>query len=335
MINKILKFIQKNNLIPQNSKIIVGLSGGPDSIFLLRVLHELQKIINFELIAAHLNHEWRSNSYLDVELCSATCKALNIPLVTKKVSELNITFKFKGSKEEHARNLRRHFFATVKTQLNADRVALAHHLIDQEETFFIRLIRGSTLSGLTSMKACEDFYIRPLLEIKKTEILDYLNTHNIQFIIDYTNESPDFLRNRIRNNVIPELQKVDNRFDYNFLRTLTKLQETEEFLEKLVEEKFEEISRVPFRPELVEEYRYAIDLNKLFALDTFLINKLIFHWLYKSKVKFELSEKFIHEIIRFLRQSGSSNHEIHHEWSIGKKKNLATIIKAPLNPGNK
>jgi tRNA(Ile)-lysidine synthase len=299
----------------------LGLSGGPDSIFLLHVLNEFKKNHNFELIAAHLDHEWRSNSHLDVVLCQKTCEVLNVTFITRKASELGATFKFKGSKEEQARNLRRYFFTNLRTELNADRVALAHHLIDQEETFLIRLIRGTTLSGLTSMKAIEDLYIRPLLEIKKTEILDYLKEHNIAYIIDYTNESQDFLRNRIRKNIITELQKVDSRFDDNFLRTLIKLQETEEFLEKLVEQKFIEISD----PDL------TINLTKLFSLDSFLINKIIFHWLYKSKVKFELTEKFIQEIVRFLKQPRSATHTLHQDWSIEKKKNLAKIIKSQIS----
>lgn len=322
MIKKIFQYIQNNNLIPENSKIILGLSGGPDSIFLLHVLHEYQNVIKFELIAAHLDHEWRPNSYLDVVLCQKACESLNIPLITKKVSELNLAFKFNGSKEEQARNLRRYFFTSIKQELNADRVALAHHLIDQEETFLIRLIRGTTLSGLTCMKPIEDFYIRPLLEIKKSQILEYLKEHKIEFIVDYTNESSDFLRNRIRNNVISELQKVDTRFDDNFLRTLNKLQETEQFLQKIVEQKFSVISTQAGNEE------YSIELDKLFNLDEFLINKLIFHWLYKSNVKFELSEKFLQEIVRFLKQPGSANHELHKNWKIEKKKGLAIIKKS-------
>lgn len=318
MINQIFQNIQKNNLITPGSKIIIALSGGPDSIFLLHILHEYQKTKNFELIAVHLDHEWRSNSYLDILLCQKICLTLNIPLITKKVSDLNITFKLKGSKEEQARNLRRYFFKTQLNELNAKYVALGHHLNDQEETFLIRLIRGTSLSGLTCMKPIEDIYIRPLLEIKKNEILDYLKKHKLEYIVDYTNDSPYFLRNRIRNNVINELQKVDNRFDDNFLRTLTKLQETEQFLQKIIEDKFLEISTQT-------NDGFLLDLTKLFNLDKFLVNKLIFHWLYKSKVKFELSEKFLQEIIRFLKQPGSGKHEIHSHWLIEKKKNLVGI----------
>lgn len=320
MINKIFQYISKHNLIPEGSKILLGLSGGPDSILLLQVLNKYKGIHKFELMAAYLDHEWRENSYLDIQLCSEVCNELKIPLIVKKISELKSDVKFNGSKEELARNQRRFFFNELKNEHQIDYIALAHHLIDQEETFLIRLIRGTTLSGLTCMKPLEGFYIRPLLEIKKNEILDYLNENNIKYITDYTNESHDFLRNRIRNKVINELQSVDSRFDDNFLRTLTKLQETEEFLKRVIEQKFVEISTI-------HNEEFIIDLNKLFNLDTFLINKLIFYWLYKSQVKFELSEKFLQEIVRFLKQPGSAKHQLHSLWFIEKKKNLAIIKK--------
>jgi len=320
MINKIFQYIKKENLISENAKIIIGLSGGPDSVFLLYILKELKKTINFELIAAHLNHEWRESAKIDEDFCKKITKELGVPLIIKKASELNAEIKFKGSKEEYARNLRRFFFQEILKENDATLVALAHHLNDQEETFFIRLIRGTTLKGLTCMKPLEGNYIRPLLEIKKNEILNYLKENKIDYIEDPTNLSIDFLRNRIRLNVIPELQNADKRFDDNFLRTLKKLQETENFLNKIVEEKFSEIS-------IFNDNQLKINLEKLFNFENFLVHELIFLWLYKSNVKFELTENFLKEIIRFLKKQSSGSHQINPNWYIEKKKNIAQIYK--------
>lgn len=319
MISKILDFIKKDNLIPDNSKIIVGLSGGPDSVFLLYYLQELQKNLKFDLIAAHLDHQWRENSYLDLEFCKNLCEQLNIPFFSAKAKDLNLSIKYTGSKEELGRTMRRFFLEKTAKEQNANLIALAHHLQDQEETFLIRLIRGTTLSGLISMKSKDAIYIRPLLETNKKDILNYLNQNNIKFIIDPSNQSPEFLRNRIRNTVIPRLQECDSRFDDNFLKTLHKLQDTELFLQKLIEQKFTDVT-------INQDNNYTLDLKKFFEQDLFMQKKLIYYWIYKNQVKFELTEKFLEEILRFLQNNKSSTHKIHHEWQIQKIKNQAKIL---------
>ncbi len=319
MINKILNFILKNNLIPQNSKILVGLSGGPDSVFLLHILKNLQNKLKIDIIAAHLDHEWRTNSYLDIELCKKITDELRIPFICAKASQLNLNLKKTGSKEEVGRIMRRKFFEQIAKEQDANKIALAHHLNDQQETFLIRLIRGTTLSGLTGINSLDGIYIRPLLEIKKEEILNYLKENKIPYLIDPSNISDEFLRNRIRK-VIPSLQECDKRFDDNFLRTLNKLRETEDFLEKIIEEKFNEIS-------IKKEENHELNLKQLFNFDQFLQYKIIILWIIKSDIKFELTESFLNEILRFLKQPGSAEHKIHHEWKIQKKKGIAKIAK--------
>src|SRR5579872_4562008 len=235
LFQRINSYISQHNLIPPNSTIILGLSGGPDSVFLAHLLADMQKKGLCTVIAAHLDHQWRTDSANDVQFCQALAEQLGITFVSTSIDNLSLSVKFNGSKEEMGRRMRRHFFEQVKNEHEAHAIALAHHADDQQETFFIRLLRGASLTGLTGMKPHHGDYIRPLLEISKAEILDYLTAHQITYLIDPTNESDAYLRNRIRNTVIPALTATDNRFSANFMATLHRLQETEEFLDHLTE----------------------------------------------------------------------------------------------------
>ena len=322
MTKQINTFVEKNNLIPKGSSIVIGLSGGPDSVFLLNYLATLKKEGSIKnLIVAHLDHEWREDSDKDEKFCREIAKKYDVPVVAQKLSDLAISLKFEGSKEELGRNARRHFLESVKKEYDADLIALAHHAQDQQETFFIRLIRGTSLSGLTAMKPKHGCYIRPLLEINKKDIVDFLEKNDILYLIDPSNISEDFLRNRIRKHVIPALQKCDDRFDVKFQKTLHRLQKTESFLENLTKETFENISTE-------NKGVFYINLKQMLNLNIVLIYRILVYWLCKQKVKFPVSEGFLDETIKFLKQPGSKEHQLHETWKMIKKKGVAHIQKA-------
>lgn len=320
LIQKIHNYIVAHQLLSPESKVIIGLSGGPDSVFLLHLLAPLAKEYNITLIAAHLDHEWRTESGNDVEFCRALAQSLGIQFVTQKISDLGLSLKFNGSKEEVARKARRHFFEVVKKETGAHNIALAHHAQDQQETFFIRMLRGATLTGLTAMKAQQDAYIRPLLHTNKADILEYLHTHNIAYLTDSTNSSDAFLRNRIRMNVLPALQNCDARFDANFSSTITRLQETESFLQELTAHLFEQIA------ELNNEI-WHIDVDKLLSLHAVMRYRIIIYWLCAQNVPFSTSQSFFDEMLRFLDSPDSKTHQMNEAWHIVKKKNIAWINK--------
>jgi tRNA(Ile)-lysidine synthase len=314
LLTRIHTCITAKNLIPDNSTIIIGLSGGPDSVFLLHALAPLREEKKLTIIAAHLNHEWRAEAEKDEQLCHHVCHQLNIQFISKKMSELNATFKFNGSKEEIGRKARRHFFESLAREYTAQAIALAHHADDQMETFFIRLIRGASLAGLAGMKAKDSLYIRPLLGIKKAEILEYLNEHQITYAIDASNESTDYLRNRIRNSVIPALKLSDDRFENNFASTHEQLQQTEEFLQQFAQKTYSEIS--------VEN---AVDIQKLLNLHPALRSRVLILWLIAHKVPFIPSQGFFDEIVRFLEKPGNGEHSFYGKWNIKKILDKASI----------
>ena len=320
MFEKIKNFIVKNNLITSGQTIVVGLSGGPDSVFLLHLLASLQEKYNLSLIAAHLNHEWREEADQEQKDCATLAQKLNLPFVTAKRSELTVPFKQNGSQEEYGRKLRRHFFETVLREHNANSIALAHHAQDQEETFFIRLIRGASLTGLTGIKPKHGLYIRPLLETNKSEILAWLHEQNILYAIDKTNESSDYLRNRIRMNVLPALRACDDRFEINFLSTINRLQATEQFLENLTHRTFEKISHI-------QNNQRIINVEQLLNIDEALHHRILVHWLISEKVSFPTTQAFLDEIRRFLKNPRGGTHTTHQKWSIVKKQKNTFLIK--------
>lgn len=317
IITLLTNHIAKQKLIAPGETIIIGLSGGPDSVFLLYFLHQLRSAYNLTLIAAHLNHEWRDTADRDELFCKQLCEALNIPFVAKKMSELCMTRNYDGSKEAYARYARRLFFELCVQQHGASKIALAHHKDDQEETFFIRLFRGASLSGLTGMKEQDGLYIRPLLHITKKDILDYLHHHEIAYRIDETNESSDYLRNRIRNQLIPVCNAIDARFPHTLTRTLRSLQTTEDYLEKHTDEVFTTISQV-------KDTKIFVDQAALLQLHPALQYRCILKWLCTEKVPFTPSESFFDEIIRFLENKAPS-HRLLSSWKLCKDKGQLTL----------
>lgn len=311
--------MQLTDLIPERSTIIVGLSGGPDSIYLLDHLSSLLKAGKINaIIAAHLDHEWRADSSNDALFCKDLAQKYGVLFVNKKLSELNQSFT--GSKEEIGRKARRYFFEQLLSAYNADFIALGHHAQDQQETFFIRLIRGASLPGLTGMRIKSGRYIRPLLNHSKAEIVQYLDAHKIPYLLDPSNESPEFLRNRIRNTVLPALRSVDPRFDMHLLQTMKRLEQTEEYLQAHTRELFDTLSSI-------KNSQRTIDLNKLLSLPLVMQHRLLMLWLTAEKVPFVATESFLNEIIRFLQMPESKTHTIHKEWAIKKQKRSASIIK--------
>jgi len=312
-------FAERHSLIPKNSTIVLGLSGGPDSIFLLQFLCYLrdQGIIK-QIIAAHLDHGWRADSANDVAFCKQAAQKANVPFATAHISDYTHELPRKGSKEELGRYARRLFLEQVMQKHQATAIALAHHLQDQEETFLIRLIRGTSLTGLCAMWPKRGAYIRPLLETNKRDILQYLDEHQIPYLIDPTNESPSFLRNRIRTNVVPGLHESDDRFDANFLSTLNRLQAIETYL---AQHTHELLGRMTHQ----ENGHLALEIPKLLELPTIMQYRILMEWLQEAQVTIPTSQQFLDEILRFLGQPESKSHEIHHQWLLHKKKNLVWI----------
>jgi tRNA(Ile)-lysidine synthase len=321
-IRKIVLFADTYNLLPVRSHILIGLSGGSDSVFLLHVLHALRAERIFKLSAAHLNHEWRPEASDDLLFCKTMCDQLAVDFYEGRLSTLNPPIPYQGSREAQGRIARRNFLKKIRQEINADSIALAHHADDQEETFFIRLIRGSSLTGLVGMRPRAGIFIRPLLSLYKQEITQFLTTHTIPYRYDSSNEAPEFLRNRIRMHVIPTLRSIDVRFDRSFAHTHTQLQRTEELLHKLTIEQFSLIATQ-------QGSQLIIDRAAFNALHPVLQERILVHWFCVEKISFPSTYAFLQEVQRFLKSTHTGTHTLTRHWSLIKQAKLLTITHHP------
>jgi len=320
LFSKIHAAISRDQLIKPGDTLIIGLSGGPDSVFLLHFLASIQEQMNLKLIAAHLDHGWRADSAKDVQFCQGVADALGVEFTAQKLSNLSTSLKFNGSLEDLGRQARRHFLQVTMNQYQAQAIALGHHLQDQQETFFIRLMRGTSLSGLVGMRPRHGNFIRPLLSVSKDEILAYLQEHQIPYLNDPTNDADTFLRNRIRQQVLPALKACDARFEKSFLATMERLHALESHLEHETTQLLERLTLCKFD-------KKGLDLKQMTLLPPIMQERLLIAWFCQEQIPFPPREQFLQEIMKFLHNPRGGSHAVHHAWSIGKKQNLIWIEK--------
>lgn len=226
----------KENLIlpPAGSRILVGLSGGADSVALL---HVLSVMLHYETAACHLNHQFRGEeSMRDERFSEEFCKELQIPFFLKRADVSSYAFQMKLSDEEAGRRIRYAFFEEIRAEWKGDYIATAHTLSDNQETFFINLIRGTSLKGLCGIPAERDRIIRPLIQIDRAGIEGYCKEHALSFVVDSTNLENRYLRNRIRHFLIPFFKKENPSFEEGMRRLQSTLTEEENFLAELAAE---------------------------------------------------------------------------------------------------
>lgn len=184
----------------------MAVSGGGDSVALLALLHELAETYPLTLIAAHFDHQMRPTSAADAEFVANVCGQLGIPLTIGSENVSALASRRGAGLEEAARFARRDFLEKTATNTDCDAVALGHHQGDQAETFLHRLIRGSGLSGLASMRFRSGLYVRPLLDLAPIQLKAYLQERGLSFVDDESNADRRFTRNRIRHDLVPLLQ---------------------------------------------------------------------------------------------------------------------------------
>ncbi len=239
---KVRNIITKYNLLDKGDSVIVGVSGGPDSMTLLTLLLELKEEYNLQIYVAHVNHMIRENAIKDEEYVKEFCDKNNIKLFIKRENIIEKSKQDKKGLEETGREVRYNFFEEVSKNTNSNKIAIAHNLNDKIETIIMNLTRGTGISGLKGIEPKREKYIRPLIEIERSEIEKYCEEKKLNPRIDESNQDNTYTRNKIRNIVIPYIKKELNTNIINNLNRLSEIvKENEEYLEKITTEAYKEI----------------------------------------------------------------------------------------------
>lgn len=218
MRDKVLECINKNNLIEPGDNVLIGVSGGPDSMALLYVLMEIKSIIPFSIYIAHVNHGVRGlEADMDEQFVKEEAQKNNIPYYSKRIDMEGYAREHKLSREDAGRILRYGFFRDIISSLGGGKIAVAHNKNDQAETVMMRFLRGSGIDGLKGMDYISGNVIRPILDISRFEIEDYIKLHKIETRLDRTNLETVYNRNKIRLELIPY---IEEHFNPNLVDTL-------------------------------------------------------------------------------------------------------------------
>ena len=247
---KIKNTIQKYNLIENGDKLVIGVSGGPDSICLLNVLLKLYKseeVNNKEtstvtLVVAHINHMIRKEAKSDEQYVKEYCEKNGIEFYSKSIDVKKLANTNKIGLEEAGRLARYEFFNEILNKTKANKIVIAHNQNDKIETIFLNILRGSGIGGLKGIEPKRENIIRPLIECERSEIEKYCEENKLNPKIDKTNFEEIYNRNKIRNTVIPYIKK---EFNPNIIKTMDRLSdiviEEDEYIEKQTQKAYQEL----------------------------------------------------------------------------------------------
>ena len=232
MLSKVKDYIKKHKLLSLSDLYIVALSGGADSVALLLLLDEM----GYKVHALHCNFHLRGDeSDRDERFCEDLCLKKNIPFHRIHFDTLMYAETHKMSVEMAARELRYRYFEQLRKDIGAEGICVAHHQDDTVETVLLNLVRGTGLRGLTGIQPRNGAILRPLLCVTRTEIEAYLATKQQDYVTDSTNLETDFVRNKIRLQVVPLLRQLNPAVSENIVRTAEHLTEAQKVLDTVVD----------------------------------------------------------------------------------------------------
>lgn len=310
--------------------IIVGCSTGPDSMYL--VYHILQTKFAKNLVVGYFNHKLRIEADDEEKFIENLGKKLNfqVEIGSADVKKIRDSLYPSLGIEEVARNKRYAFFNALCNIHHTNKVILAHHLDDKIETFFFNLARGTKLTGLINMTEFSGGIIRPLLHLKKSDILEYLNTHNLEYKIDQSNFDTTLSRNFLRHDIIPKFENINSKYKENIANMMEYFEEVKNHIDTeiqdfLYEQGIQIFNSAKYRINTLEIYGYFY-ISAFQKLTPFLQKELIRHCFYVANEKSTLwlTSANIDEIIRFI--GGKNNKTIKEIKNLKMRKENEIII---------
>lgn len=247
MIEKVRNYMQLHHMIEKGDRIVLGVSGGADSVALLLALNQLKEEMEAELFVVHINHGIRREALEDACYVKQLCESCQVPFYLFEADIPAMAKEQKKTEEEMGREFRYQSFYQVMEQVNAKKLAVAHHMGDQAETVLFHLIRGTDLAGMKGMRPVTDWFkgeenenavryqiIRPLLKCSKEELKKWLEGQNAAWQEDRTNSDNTYARNRMRNQVIPALEQINEQAVCHVVEFADSIAEYQAFFRKAV-----------------------------------------------------------------------------------------------------
>lgn len=234
LLEKVENYCVANKLIEKGDRIVVGVSGGPDSLCLLNLLNLLKDKYELDLVVVHINHSLRDEADFEENYVRETAENFNLKFFSKKVDILRLSKEEKRSTEEVARNVRYDFFREVLKKTGANKIAVAHNKNDNAETVLMNIIRGAGNEGVIGIGNRKNEIIRPLIAISRDEIEKYCEEKSLIAMIDKTNFETVYTRNKVRNLIIPMLKEINPDVIESLNRASEIARDEEEFIEEYV-----------------------------------------------------------------------------------------------------
>ncbi len=326
LMKKVATTIQKYSMLTGGEKILVGLSGGPDSVCLLHVLTSLKDDFNLDLNAIYIDHGLRPHeTETEIEFCKNLCERLCLPFTTQSIDVNSYAQEQGMNLQEAARGLRYRIFEETAYQIQADKIASGHTADDQAETLLMNLFRGSGKKGLSGIPPVRGKIIRPLILTKRTEIERYLDEGKIAFITDSSNLKKYYLRNKIRLSLMPVLKQYNPDIIDTLSRTAEILRDEERYFEVIVTKTMMKlISRKT-------DVRIELFLSPFAIMDKVIMRRVLRRAIDETKGIRGISLIHIDDIIELI-QKGNPGDRIYLPKGIRVIKEYATIILTSESP---
>ncbi|MCZ6701540.1 MAG: tRNA lysidine(34) synthetase TilS [Ignavibacteria bacterium] len=293
---KVVKFILERKLISEKDRILVALSGGQDSVFLIEFLLKYKRRFKIDIAVFHLNHNLRGKeSDLDVKFCKALANKKKIPFFSSSKNVKLFARRKKISIEEAGRELRYKELFQIADKKKFTKIATAHIADDNSETVLLNLIKGAGLKGLSGIPAKRDKIIRPTLVLSKDEIMDYLQRKKITYRTDRSNYESDYQRNYLRNEIIPLIKrKLNPQFNNAVLKSSEIVKNISSYIDKQIDNTINDVV-------LSRKKSLIINLKKLEESDTLLYGDL-FRTIVQKYFSKKLENKYISELKKLINK---------------------------------